>query len=88
MHLLIGWLPGRHVAINNHVVDRQCAFLDIPVADKMKRTVLPGAVATGAILMDQRCDVLIKSDFGRAGQQRTEEQQGEKKGSGHGWVED
>ena len=88
MHLLIDWLPWRHVAINDHVVDCQCAFLDIPVADKMKGTVLPGAVATGAILMDQRRDVLIKSDFGRTGQQRDEEQQEEKKESSHGWVGD
>tara|TARA_B100000963_G_scaffold359234_1_gene385944 strand:- start:164 stop:328 length:165 start_codon:yes stop_codon:yes gene_type:complete len=54
----------------------------------MKGTVLPGAVATGAILMDQRRDVLIKSDFGRTGQQRDEEQQEEKKESSHGWVGD
>ena len=48
-------------------------FFDIPVADEMEGAVLPGPMATGAILVNQRRNVLVERHFGRAGQQGPEE---------------
>ncbi|MBB23177.1 MAG: hypothetical protein CMN04_09905, partial [Roseibacillus sp.] len=63
----------RHVAVQDHVVDRQCAFFDIPVADEMEGAVLPGTMATGTILVNQRRNVLVERHFSRAGQQGPKE---------------
>ena len=56
--------------VENHVVDRERPFPDIPVADEMKGSILPGAMATSTILVNERGDVFVEGDLGGAGQQR------------------
>ncbi|HBM76577.1 MAG TPA: hypothetical protein DD438_00590 [Verrucomicrobiales bacterium] len=74
MHPLVGGLPWGHVAIKDHIINRERAFFDVPVAYEMKGAILPGAVTTSAILVNQGGNVLVERYFGRAGEQRPEEQ--------------
>ena len=68
--------PRGHVAIEEDLFDRAGALLHIAVGNERKRPGLFRAVTAGAVLVHERGDVLIESDFGREGRSQGEQEEG------------
>ena len=85
VQVLVDRFPGRHVAVQEDVFDGEGTLFHVPVTDELEGAALAGAVTTGAILMDERCDVLVEGDLGRQGASDAKEEEG-KRDSNHGWV--